>query len=310
MRGFAEDGDESSAFLADRRNALGAYDGSACGMKMSKGQFGRGLLGLAMAGMVLVTGGSAFAELGQPAPWEYKLQEAASPVMDNIIWFHNVLLVVITVITLFVLALLIAVVVKFNAKSNPVPSKTTHNTLIEVAWTLIPVLILVGIAVPSFRLLFLELDVPKADLTVKVTGKQWYWSYAYPDNGKFEFDSLLVQDKQPRLLGVDNEMVVPVNKVVRIQTTGADVIHSFAVPAFGIKIDSVPGRLNETWFKATKIGTYYGQCSELCGKDHAFMPIAVRVVNDQEFAAWVEGAKKKYASTPANSFASAGSAAQ
>jgi len=279
-------------------------------MKMSKGQFGRGLLGLAMAGMVLVTGGSAFAELGQPAPWEYKLQEAASPVMDNIIWFHNVLLVVITVITLFVLALLIAVVVKFNAKSNPVPSKTTHNTLIEVAWTLIPVLILVGIAVPSFRLLFLELDVPKADLTVKVTGKQWYWSYAYPDNGKFEFDSLLVQDKQPRLLGVDNEMVVPVNKVVRIQTTGADVIHSFAVPAFGIKIDSVPGRLNETWFKATKIGTYYGQCSELCGKDHAFMPIAVRVVNDQEFAAWVEGAKKKYASTPANSFASAGSAAQ
>jgi len=279
-------------------------------MKMSKGQFGRGLLGLAMAGMVLVTGGSAFAELGQPAPWEYKLQEAASPVMEDIIWFHNVLLVVITVITLFVLALLIAVVVKFNAKSNPVPSKTTHNTLIEVAWTLIPVLILVGIAVPSFRLLFLELDVPKADLTVKVTGKQWYWSYAYPDNGKFEFDSLLVQDKQPRLLGVDNEMVVPVNKVVRIQTTGADVIHSFAVPAFGIKIDSVPGRLNETWFKATKIGTYYGQCSELCGKDHAFMPIAVRVVNDQEFAAWVEGAKKKYASTPANSFASAGSAAQ
>jgi len=279
-------------------------------MKMSKGQFGRGLLGLAMACLVLVTGGSAFAELGQPAPWEYKLQEAGSPVMDNIIWFHNVLLVVITVITLFVLALLIAVVVKFNAKANPVPSKTTHNTLIEVAWTLIPVLILVGIAVPSFRLLFLELDVPKADLTIKVTGKQWYWSYAYPDNGKFEFDSLLVQNKQPRLLGVDNEMVVPVNKVVRIQTTGADVIHSFAVPAFGIKIDSIPGRLNETWFKATKVGMYYGQCSELCGKDHAFMPIAVRVVNDQEFASWVEGAKKKYASTPANSFASAGSAAQ
>ena len=244
-------------------------------MKMSKGQFGRGLLGLAMAGLVLVSGGSAFAELGQPAPWEYKLQEAGSPVMDNIIWFHNVLLVVITVITLFVLALLIAVVVKFNAKANPVPSKTTHNTLIEVAWTLIPVLILVGIAVPSFRLLFLELDVPKADLTIKVTGKQWYWSYAYPDNGKFEFDSLLVQNKQPRLLGVDNEMVVPVNKVVRIQTTGADVIHSFAVPAFGIKIDSIPGRLNETWFKATKVGMYYGQCSELCGKDHAFMPIAV-----------------------------------
>jgi len=279
-------------------------------MKMSKGLMGRRLLGLAVAGMALVAGGTAFAELGQPAPWEYKLQEAGSPVMENIITFHNILLAIITVITLFVLALLIVVVVKFNAKANPVPSKTTHNTLIEVAWTLIPVLILVAIAVPSFRLLFLELDVPKADLTVKVTGKQWYWSYAYPDNGKFEFDSLLAQDKKPRLLGVDNEMVVPVNKVVRIQTTGADVIHSFAVPAFGIKIDSIPGRLNETWFKATKTGMYYGQCSELCGKDHAFMPIAVKVVSDQEFAAWTEAAKKKFATNPANSFASAGQAAQ
>jgi cytochrome c oxidase subunit 2 len=279
-------------------------------MKMSKGQTGRRLLGLAVAGVALVAGGAAFAELGQPAPWEYKLQESASPVMDNITSFHNFLSVLITVITLFVLALLVIVVVKFNAKSNPVPSRTTHNTLIEVAWTLIPVLILVGIAVPSFRLLFQELDLPKADLTIKATGKQWYWSYAYPDNGKFEFDSLMAQDKQPRLLGVDNEMVVPVNKVIRVQTTGADVIHSFAVPAFGIKIDAIPGRLNETWFKATKLGMFYGQCSELCGKDHAFMPIAVRVVNDQEFAAWVESAKKKFAAAPANSFASAGAAAQ
>jgi cytochrome c oxidase subunit II len=279
-------------------------------MKMSKGQMGRRLLGLAVAGAALVTCGTAFAELGQPAPWEYRLQESATPVMDDIIWFHNVLLVTITVITLFVLALLIAVVVKFNARSNPVPSRTTHNTLIEVFWTLGPVLILVGLAVPSFKLLFKELDVPKADLTIKATGKQWYWSYAYPDNGKFEFDSLLAQDKQPRLLGVDNEMVVPVNKVVRVQTTGADVIHSFAVPAFGIKIDAIPGRLNETWFKATKVGMYYGQCSELCGKDHAFMPIAVRVVNDQEFAAWVDAAKKKFASNPANSFASVSAAAQ
>jgi cytochrome c oxidase subunit II len=278
-------------------------------MKMSMGQTGRRLLGLAVAGVALVSCGAAFAELGQPAPWEYKLQEAATPVMENITWFHDFLLVLITIITLFVLALLVIVVVKFNAKANPVPSKTTHNTLIEVAWTLIPVLILVALVVPSFRLLFLELDVPKADLTVKVTGKQWYWSYAYPDNGKFEFDSLLAQDKQPRLLGVDNEMVVPVNKIVRIQTTGADVIHSFAVPAFGIKIDSVPGRLNETWFKATKLGMFYGQCSELCGKDHAFMPIAVRVVSDQDFVAWVETAKKKFATNPANSFASAGAAA-
>ncbi|MGJ5010219.1 cytochrome c oxidase subunit II [Bradyrhizobium oligotrophicum] len=278
-------------------------------MKMSKGQLGA-LLGLAVTGMTLVSGGAAFAETGQPAPWEVKLQEAATPVMENITWFHGLLLTIITIITLFVLALLIAVVVKFNARANPVPSRTTHNTLIEVAWTLIPVLILVMIAVPSFRLLFLELDVPKADMTVKATGKQWYWSYAYPDNGKFEFDSLLAQDKQPRLLAVDNEMVVPVNKVIRVQTTGADVIHSWAIPSFGVKIDAIPGRLNETWFKATKVGMYYGQCSELCGKDHAYMPIAVRVVSDQDFTAWVEDAKKKYASAPTSTYASAAGVSQ
>jgi cytochrome c oxidase subunit II len=285
-------------------------------MKMSKGQIGRRLLGLAVVGAALVTaGGTAFAELGQPAPWEYKLQGSATQVMDDITSFHNWLLITITLITLFVLALLTIIVVKFNAKANPVPSRTTHNTLIEVAWTLIPVLILVAIAVPSFRLLFLELDIPKADLTIKATGKQWYWSYAYPDNGKFEFDSLIACDEthkkcqEPRLLTVDNEVVVPVNKVVRVETTGADVIHSFAVPAFGIKIDAIPGRLNETWFKANKIGVYYGQCSELCGKDHAYMPIAVRVVSDQDFAAWVETAKKKFAANPANAIASAAEAA-
>ncbi|MEY9756373.1 cytochrome c oxidase subunit 2 [Bradyrhizobium yuanmingense] len=274
------------------------------------GRVGRQLLGLATialvaTGVTLATGGAALAELGQPAPWEWTLQQSGSPVMDNIVWFHNFLFVLITLITLFVLALLVIVVVKFNAKANPVPSRTTHNTLIEVAWTLVPVLILVGISVPSFRLLFLELDIPKADLTVKATGKQWYWSYAYPDNGKFEFDSLMAQDKQPRLLGVDNEMVVPVNKVIRVQTTGADVIHAFALPAFGVKIDAIPGRLNETWFKATKTGMYYGQCSELCGKDHAFMPIAIRVVSDQEFASWVETAKKKFASGGTSTYASA-----
>ena len=284
-------------------------------MKMSKGQIGRRLLGWAVAGVTATVSGSAFAELGQPAPWEYKLQESATEVMDYITWFHNGLLVLITVITLFVLGLLATIVVKFNAKANPVPSRTTHNTLIEVAWTLIPVLILVAIAVPSFRLLFLELDIPKADLTIKATGKQWYWSYAYPDNGKFEFDSLLACDEarqkcqEPRLLTVDNEVVVPVNKVVRVETTGADVIHSFAVPAFGIKIDAIPGRLNETWFKANKVGVYYGQCSELCGKDHAYMPIAVRVVSEQDFAAWVETAKKKFAANPANAIASAAEAA-
>jgi cytochrome c oxidase subunit 2 len=285
------------------------FEGSVA--KMSKGPMGRRLLGLAMAGCALVASGAAFAQtLGQPSPWEFTLQPSGSPVMENIHWFHNMVLAIITVITLFVLALLVTVMIRFNARSNPVPSRTTHNTLVEVAWTLIPVLILVSIAVPSFRLLFLQLDLPKADLTVKATGKQWYWSYAYPDNGKFEFDSLMAQDKQPRLLGVDNEMVVPVNKVIRVETTGADVIHSFAVPAFGIKIDAVPGRLNETWFKATKTGMYYGQCSELCGKDHAFMPIAVRVVSDQEFAAWVEDAKKKFASATTSIYASAADAAQ
>jgi cytochrome c oxidase subunit II len=285
-------------------------------MKLLKSQMGRHLLGLAVTGATLVASGAAHAEMGQPAPWEYKLQGSATEVMDFITKFHNGLLVIITLITLFVLALLVTVMVKFNARANPVPSRTTHNTLIEVAWTLIPVLILVGIAIPSFRLLFLQLDIPKADLTIKATGKQWYWTYSYPDNGKFEFDSLLACDEtrekctQPRLLAVDNEIVVPVNKIVRVETTGADVIHSFAVPAFGIKIDAIPGRLNETWFRANQTGIFYGQCSELCGKDHAYMPIEVRVVTDQEFATWVEAAKKKYASAKDSSFASRAGAAE
>jgi len=248
----------------------------------------------------LVGGGIAFAGLGQPSPWQMGLQQAVTPSMEDIVWFHDLLLYIITGITIFVLVLLLIVILKFNARANPVPSKTTHNTLLEILWTVIPVVILVVIAIPSFRILFVQLNLPPADVTVKATGKQWYWSYSYPDNGKFEFDSLLVQDKdlkpdQPRLLAVDNEMVVPVNKVVRVQVIGSDVIHAFAVPSFGVKIDAIPGRLNETWFKATREGVYYGQCSELCGKDHAFMPIAVRVVSDQAFAAWLEEAKKKYA---------------
>ena len=270
-------------------------------MKMSKGQIGRRLLGWAVAATAFLAGGTAFAELGQPAPWEYRLQEAASPVMENITWFHDELLIIITLVTLFVLGLLIAIVVKFNAKANPVPSRTTHNTLIEVIWTLGPVLILLLIAVPSFRLLFLELDVPKADLTIKATGNQWNWTYAYPDDN-IEYTSIMLTEQDrgklasppPRLLGVDHAIVVPVNKIVRVQTIGSDVIHSFAVPAFGIKIDAIPGRLNETWFKATKLGIYYGQCSELCGKDHAFMPIVVKVVSDQDYANWkkcVQGGK-------------------
>ncbi|MPZ56070.1 MAG: cytochrome c oxidase subunit II [Rhizobiales bacterium] len=245
-------------------------------------------------------GGLAHASLGQPSPWQLGLQQSATSVMDSVTSFHNFLLIVITLITILVLGLLVIVMVKFNARANPMPSRTTHNTLLEVLWTVVPVLILVAIAVPSFRLLFHQLDIPKADLTVKATGKQWFWSYSYPDNGPFEFDSLMLKDgerkaDQPRLLAVDNEMVVPVNKVVRVLATGSDVIHAFAVPSFGIKIDAIPGRINETWFKATKEGMYYGQCSELCGRDHAYMPIAVRVVSDQVFAAWLDEAKKRYA---------------
>jgi cytochrome c oxidase subunit 2 len=241
--------------------------------------------------------GMAFAGVGQPSPWQLGLQDAATPVAVDITWFHDFLLWIISGIMLFVLALLLIVMVRFNARANPTPSRTTHNPVIEVVWTIVPVIILVAIAIPSFLLLFLELDNPKVDLTVKATGKQWYWSYNYPDNGNFEFDSLLVEDKdlksgQPRLLTVDNEMVVPVNKVVHVLVTGADVIHSFAVPSFGIKIDAVPGRLNDTWFKATSTGLFHGQCSELCGKDHAFMPITVRVVTDTEFDAWVATEKK------------------
>ena len=266
----------------------------------------------------LAGGGIALAGLGQPSPWQLGLQQSAAPTMDDIIWFHNLLLYIIIAITLFVLALLLIVIVKFNARSNPVPSKTTHNTLLEVMWTIIPVAILVVIAIPSFRILFVQLNLPPAEVTVKATGKQWYWSYSYPD-AKFEFDSLMLKENerkpdQPRLLAVDNEMVVPVNKVVRVQVIGADVIHAFAVPSFGIKIDAIPGRLNETWFKATREGVFYGQCSELCGKDHAFMPIAVRVVSEQAYTAWVAEAKKKFArdesTPPATVAAAAGTKAE
>jgi len=254
----------------------------------------------ASAGGVTAGAGAAWAGLGQPSPWQMDLQESATPVMDQIAGFHFFLLWVIAAISAFVLVLLVIVMVRFNARANPTPSRTTHNTPIEILWTVVPVIILAVIAVPSFRLLFVELQVPHPDLTVKATGKQWFWSYSYPDNGNFEFSSLMVPEKdlkpgQPRLLAVDNEMVVPVNKVVHVLVTGADVIHSFTVPSFGIRIDAIPGRMNDTWFKATAEGVFYGQCSELCGKDHSFMPIAVRVVSESDFNKWLDDAKKKYA---------------
>jgi cytochrome c oxidase subunit 2 len=247
----------------------------------------------AMAAALVASGTGAVAGMGQPTPWQIGLQDSASEVMDQLSGFHSFLLIVTTLITILVLGLLLTVMVRFNARANPTPSRTTHNTLVEVLWTVVPIIILGVIVVPSFKLLFLQLDLPPADLTVKATGQQWSWSYSYPDNGNLEFPSLLARDKEPRLLAVDNEMVVPVNKVVRVQVTGADVIHAFAVPSFGVKIDAVPGRLNETWFKADREGVFYGQCSELCGRDHAFMPIAVRVVSDSAFTAWVEDMKKK-----------------
>ncbi len=253
----------------------------------------------------------AIAGTGMPSPWQMNLQGAATPVAEFIHWFHDWLNIIITIVTLFVLALLIYVVFRFNEKANPVPSKTTHNALLEVCWTVIPVLILVVIAIPSFRLLKLQLEVPQADMTLKVTGKQWYWSYEYAqDGGNFGFDSLMLDEKAraeaiagkkiaeaeaPRLLAVDNEAVVPVGKTVRVQVTGADVIHKFTVPSFGIKIDAIPGRLNETWFKAEREGIYYGQCSFICGQNHAYMPIAFRVVSQERYAAWLAEAKQKFA---------------
>jgi cytochrome c oxidase subunit 2 len=287
-------------------------------MRMIRSAAGASTFALVLAAALLLAGGTAFAGMGQPSPWQMGLQQSAAPTMDDIIWFHNIVLWIIIVITLFVLALLLYIMVKFNAKANPTPSKTTHNTLLEVAWTVIPVLILVVIAIPSFRILFYQLNIPPADLTIKATGNQWNWTYNYPDE-KIEFTSIMLNDadraKQnpvpPRLLAVDNAIYVPVNKVVRVQVIGSDVIHAFAVPSFGIKIDAIPGRLNETWFKATREGVYYGQCSELCGKDHAFMPIEVRVVSDQAYATWLADAKKKFAtdtSAPANAVASVGGA--
>ena len=237
-----------------------------------------------------------------PFNWQLGFQPSDSTVMDQIENFHTELLYIITAVCLFVLALLIYIMFKFRAGANATPSKVHHNTLLEVAWTIIPVIILVVIAVPSFRLLYFEGTIPKADVTIKAIGKQWFWTYEYPGaNAGFSFDSLGLSDadakkaNEPRLLGVDNVVVVPVNRVVEVITTGADVIHSWALPQMGVKMDAVPGRLNTTWFKADRTGTYYGECSELCGARHAFMPIEVKVVSDADYATWLASAKKKFA---------------
>ena len=238
------------------------------------------------------------AGLGKAEPWQLGLQQAASPTAESLHTFHNLLLWIIVSITLFVGVLLVIVIVRFNEKANPEPSKVTHNTMIEFIWTVVPILILVAIAIPSFRLLYLQRVIPEAALTIKATGNQWFWSYEYPayktpDNEALSFDALVKGDDElkpgdPRLLATDTPVVVPVNEVVKVIVTSADVIHAWTVPSFGTKIDAVPGRLNEIWFKPEKEGVFYGQCSELCGKDHAFMPIEVRVVSKDAFKKWVE----------------------
>ena len=242
--------------------------------------------------------------IGAAHPWGLNLREAFSPVMAEMVSFHNALIWLIVIISLFVLALLVIIVVKFNTKANPKASKTTHNTFIEIAWTAIPVLILVVMAVPSFKLLYKSDVVPEAHMTVKAIGHQWYWSYEYPDHGNFTYDAWLVQDKEDiegedrpftRLLTTDTRVVVPVGKVIRVQMTSTDVLHSWAVPSLGVKKDAVPGRLNEIWFEADREGIFYGQCSELCGTNHGFMPIEVHAVSEEDFLAWVEDSKEKYA---------------
>lgn len=262
-------------------------------------KFALAMLALALAPAV------ANAAAGQAEPWQIGLQDSVTPVSDYIHFLHNAILMpIITVISLFVLGLLILVMVKFNAKANPVPSKTTHHAGLEVAWTVIPVIILVIIAIPSFRLLYLQRDIPQADLTIKAIGNPgWNWTYQYPDLGvdesgeaKVSFTaSLLPEDKakaenRPYLLATDVPVVVPVNKTVKMIITSdpAGIIHAWTIPSFGMKIDAVPGRLNEDWFKATKEGVYYGQCSELCGKDHAFMPIEVHVVSEADYKSWTD----------------------
>lgn len=266
---------------------------------------------LAAIASLMMGGLAQAAPNGQPQPAQMNLPAPATTKMADIVWFHNGLLVLITAISIFVLVLLVYACWRFSAKRNPVPSKLAHHTGLEVAWTIIPVLILVVVAIPSFRILRDQLVIPPSDITLKVTGKQWYWSWEYPkDGGGFAFDSLMLDDKQrlelvnsgkakpeevPRLLGVDNEALVPVGKIVRLQVTAADVIHKFALPAFGLKIDAIPGRLNETWFKAEKEGLYFGQCSFICGQNHAYMPIAIRVVSAERYAAWLAESQKKFA---------------
>lgn len=248
-----------------------------------------GLAGIAAANVI-----------GNAEPWQLGLQEAHTPIMERINSFHNMLLWIITLITIFVLALLVYVCVKFKAEANPTPSRRTHHATLEIAWTAIPVLILVIMAIPSFKLLYFSDVVPDTDMTVKAIGRQWYWSYEYPDHGNFTFDAWMIPDEdigegQFRLLETDYRVVIPAATNVRVQVTSSDVLHAWAMPSAGVKIDAVPGRLNETWVNFPEPGVYYGQCSELCGVNHGFMPIAIEVLPKEEFEAWVGEAQEEFA---------------
>ena len=242
------------------------------------------------------------AEVGLSENWQLSFQEPATDLMSDIISFHSyILMPIITGISILVLFLLLYIAFRFNSSKNQVASTTTHNAVVEILWTVIPVVLLIIIAIPSFRLLYVSETIPKADLTIKAIGNQWYWSYEYPDYGDIVFDANMLNDDELsdpklRLLETDTQIVVPINKVVKLQITSNDVLHAWTIPAFGVKMDAVPGRLNETWFKANREGIFYGQCSELCGPKHAFMPINVKVVSETEFESWIDFAKEEYAS--------------
>ena len=256
-------------------------------------------------GLAIVSLAETAVAAGRSEPWQMWFQPAASPVMERIIEFHNFIFIIEVLIVVLVLVLMGYIIIRFNAKSNPVPSKTTHNTILEVAWTAVPLLLVIIIAVPSLKLLYYADRIEEGEMTLKVIGNQWYWSYEYPDHGAFAFDSIIIEDEnlepgQPRLLSVDNSVVLPAETNIRLLFTSADVIHNWAVPSLGLKLDAVPGRVNESWVRINSEGDYYGMCSELCGVNHGFMPVHIKAVSKADFAAWVEQAKQEFAGENSN----------
>ena len=271
--------------------------------RRSRGRAALVLLVLAVATVAAVVALAGVAWADQPHPWQLGMQAPATPIKERIHQFHDELLVIIFLIAIFVLGLLLYVIVRFSAKRHPVPTRTSHNPVIEILWTVVPVLILVAIAIPSFKLMYYMDEVPDAKMTIKVTGHQWYWSYQYPDQGNLAFDSNMIQDKdlkpgQERMLEVDNPLVVPVGTTIRVQVTGTDVIHSWFIPSFGVQEYAIVGRLNEAWMRVLEPGTYRGECNQICGVNHAYMPIVIKAVAQADFDKWLADAKKKFAAAP------------